>query len=134
MGDVMNKKYAALGCLAVSLVVAGCNRNRDNLLFVDTNVLGVQATAGGAQGTSARLGYANLSVAKVPIVARDEVTGHPHQLTVNRGGIGNSGTYSVFAQFDANNTGQNVGLGRFFATGFAAQALAEGWQDRLAKN
>jgi hypothetical protein len=125
----MNLQILILAICGFAL--AGCQQNRDDLLFLDSNLLGVQATAGGAEGATAKLGYSSTSVAKVPIVARDD-DGRATALLADQG-PGFTGTYSVLAQFDSQSTGQDVGLGRFFATGFAARVLAEGWADKLAK-
>ncbi len=42
-------------------------------------------------------------------------------------------TFSVFGQFELNGEAQpaGVGLGKFFATGFAARKLADGFAERL---
>lgn len=128
----MKKFIVILGCISCASIVSGCKSKSDNLLFVDTNTLGVNVTAAGAQGASARLGYASLSVARVPVVARNDITGHPTQLGAMRGGPANTGTYSVFASFQSNTTGQDIGLGRVFATGFAAQEIGTGVKHKLA--
>lgn len=118
MGDVMRKELLLLSCLVGSLSVAGCNKHPDNLLFVDTNVLGI--SAGGAGGAAFKLGFANVDYFSVPVV-RENADGEPAVLLVDDIG-GRTGTFSAIAIFDATAQGC---LGKLAAVGFAAREVAK---------
>ena len=123
-------------CLAVSLIVIlpGCAANPNMpLIFTQSQTVGISIGAGAnEQGADFVLGYKDKNIAIVPIAIAD-----------SDGSIGWAGStsgenfedaFSVLGQFEVSSaTGQgNVGLGKFFATGAAAKALADGFNCQLA--
>ena len=119
-------------CGAAS-VLAGCSTYPNApLVFYQATTVGISASTTGSSATpELSLGYRDTDVALVP------VTDQNGQQIRGRNPTGTGGTYfsdamSVFGQFQVNanaGTATNAGLGKFFATGLAAQDLAAGFRD-----
>ena len=126
------------GALSAVMAVAGCGA-ADNppLVFTETNNIGITvASSPAAQGGELTLGYRSLDLAVVPVTVT-QADGSATSLAVNirdAEGVEANDTFSVLGQFEANAQAPEaaVGLGRFFATGLAAQKLADGFGKKLA--
>jgi hypothetical protein len=119
--------------------LAGCgNVDSAHLVFGQQINVGLDITATAPeQGATLSLGYKDKNIAVIPVAVKE---GEGYKLL---GGTNNETTdsdkndaYSTLGQFELA-TGQNgvasVGLGKFFATGIAAQRLAEGFKEKLKK-
>jgi hypothetical protein len=95
------------------LGLAGCAAYPDKpYVFAQTRVAGISAAAGpGAGGADFTLGYRQRDVVFVPTAAVE--------------GTGVKETPSVIAQFEPQG-GTHGGMGKFFASGKAAEQLAAG--------
>lgn len=119
----------------ICLLTAGCNTTASPpLVFVQTQTLGITANASGGQATpELTLGYRDLDIALVPVDANGTPIG-----SVQPGSGGQfHDALSVIGQFNATataGTSPNANLGKFFATGSAAQKMAEGFKAQLSAN
>jgi hypothetical protein len=125
----------ALG-LAVLALAACTTEDTPPLVFGQHQVLGVNIGTG-ATGTvpNLTLGFQAYDIAIVPVVDYD-ANGDPELLTATDAkddGSQTEDTFSVLGQFDVQSqaTDGRVGLGKFFATGFAARNLASGFAAQL---
>jgi hypothetical protein len=128
------------------LVVAGCgNVDSAHLIFGQRQTVGLDISATAPeQGASLTLGYSDMNIAIIPVAVKGEDADDPNGDSYQRlgstneaaGGGDENDAYSTLGQFEMN-TGENgtasVGLGKFFATGLAAQYLAKGFQTKLGK-
>jgi hypothetical protein len=126
--------------LSALLAAAACGTS-DNppLVFTETNNIGITvASSPAAQGSEVTLGYRSLDLAVVPVtVTQADGTVTNLFVEVQDGqGAKASDTLSVLGQFEANAQAPAaaVGLGRFFATGLAAQKLADGFEEKLSQS
>jgi hypothetical protein len=115
------------------LALAGCaDPLNPPLMFGQTESLGV-VVSGSTAGQSGEftVGYRELDFALVPVVIR-QADGNYTQIRATAGD-GFQDSLSVLGQFSANasGSGPDVGLGSFFATGTAAQKLADGFAARM---
>lgn len=124
--------------LSAILATAACGgTDHSPLSFTESNNIGITvASSPAAQGGEITLGYRSLDLALVPVTVR-QADGNATNLFVDvRSADGGEATdtLSVLGQFEANAEapGATVGLGRFFATGLAAQKLADGFSAELA--
>jgi hypothetical protein len=120
--------------LALVLPAGGCSIPENQpLIFAQAHTLGISATTTGSSATpELTLGYRDLDVALVPVVAYGQLIKSD---AVTKAGESNPDALSVLGQFNVNTaagTAPNVGLGTFFATGGAARALATGFQVQLS--
>ncbi|MCR9177045.1 MAG: hypothetical protein NXI19_13695 [Alphaproteobacteria bacterium] len=124
------KAIAVLMPLAVSISACG-NLDSSNLVFGQSDSVGLKiAGSGPQQNAELSLGYNSDNVAIVPAATRDE----NGNLTIISSSINGAGqdalsTFGSFALNTGDNTIVSVGLGKFFATGSAAQTLAQGFAD-----
>lgn len=129
----MRTTSVVLGIAALGSV-AGCATTENlPLLFGQSHTVGISiGAAAGEQGADFVLGYKDKNVAVVPV-----------SLPLAQGGYGQVGSMSgdkfedalsVLGQFHVNSptSSGNVSLGKFFATGAAAKALADGFSSQLA--
>ncbi|HEX8666143.1 MAG TPA: hypothetical protein VF744_19175 [Beijerinckiaceae bacterium] len=120
-------------------VLAACSPTTNApLFFAQTHTFGVgiQGSAG-EQGASLVLGYKDLDIAIVPVAVTD-AAGQVTQLKGSATDATGTGTnaLSVLGQFNAKattGTAPTVNLGTFFATGLAADKLADGFSAQVAK-
>jgi hypothetical protein len=106
------------------------------LFFAQTHTFGVGIHGSPTQQSAdLTLGYRDLDIAIVPVSATDGA-GQVVPLTSIAGGGNSRNALSVLGQFNANAaaTAPTVSLGTFFATGLAADKLADGFGERLSKS
>jgi len=127
--------------LALAAAAAGCSSppGQTMLVFGQTQTVGI--SIGGSvpdQGASFTLGYQDRNFAIVPATVA-QGNGQATQVlsTVGadgEGGLGSTDALSVLGQFEvrSDTRAANVGLGKFFATGLAAQKLADGFSEQIA--
>lgn len=127
-------KAILLTAMPVAIALAGCATGSEApLLFGSNKVFGV-SIGGSATDTGGEfvVGYKGQDVAVVPVstVASGDET-FVGAIAPN----GYQDSYSVLGQFHADTKkpkkGANAGLGKFFATGNAAQNLATGFKDKM---
>lgn len=145
-------KCRVLAAMLAGAGLSGCALDREQpLMFVQADSLGLTAAAGqSAQGAHVNLGYKGVNFALVPVSVRD-ADGRVVKLGAERSGSGacsGAGTtrdpkvcdfdaFSVFGHFGANEvlTGTQpqatLGMQKFFATGIAAEKLAEGFSKKV---
>ncbi|NRF69682.1 hypothetical protein HLB44_22000 [Aquincola sp. S2] len=113
---------------------AGDRPYQKPLLYSRTDVAGIHIGGSAAeQGAAFSLGYASRNLALIPVYAPqggERVIG----LFGGVGGATSRDAFSVMGQFQANTstTGLGYGLSRYFATGIAAQNLAQGLRAAVA--
>lgn len=127
-----------------AVALAGCaNADTVHLVFGQQNVVGLDITASAPeQGGSLSLGFKDKNIAVIPVAVESGNLndGSKH---IRLGATNNESrdadrndAFSTLGQFELNSGGDgtlSVGLGKFFATGLAAQTLAEGFKDKLGK-
>jgi hypothetical protein len=123
--------------IGASVGLAGCYQsNNPPLFFAQAHTLGVGVhTSTTQQSADLTLGYKDFDVAIVPVSATDG-SGRVVPLTGTAGGEDSRDALSVLGQFNASAATATpaVNLGTFFATGLAADKLADGFRDHLAKS
>lgn len=149
----------AIGALALSGCASDMPRNMP-LVFGESITVGIGVGASAADnGGDFTLGFKSKDIAVIPVVVYDQA-GNPtlvqaenderNQAAKAVQGAGDSKTtttkpaekvsskdaLSVLGVFstDTSGTGRSVGIGKFFATGAAAQRIAEGFSNCLEKN
>lgn len=125
----------SLICVILAGGLFGCAQNQHMpLIFAQSQTVGISIGGTTAdQGVEFTLGYKDKNVAIVPIAIPDK-DGNLGSVG-STSGVGFDDSYSVLGQFElstSTNTTGNVGLGKFFATGAAAKALADGFACKLA--
>ena len=149
-------RLAALAALGLGVSACG-NQDAAHLVFGQQQTLGLQvALTAPEQGGTFSLGYKDRNIAVVPVAIKKGTDGAYDRLgstnnygvyvdengkvvrDPNAGEVGDrNDAYSTFGQFeigvDANGNAvtPTVSLGKFFATGIAAQTLAEGFKAKL---
>ena len=139
----MKKSIFLLLASWTMLSFTGCSSTGSNLplMFGQSHTLGISLSSTAAnQGVDLSLGYKDQDVAVVPVavtVGEEQKKNEKSQesqikeiySTVR--GPGNRDALSVLGQFSVNTSagseGTKVGLGKFFATGLAAQKLSDGF-------
>ncbi len=128
------REIPALLCICATL--SGCNSSPDlPLVFYQATTVGITANASPAQASpEISLGYRDTDVAVVPVTTS---SGHAIRAKNPNPIAGGKGKFedalSVFGQFQVDTSaGQtsSIGLGKFFATGLAAEQLADGFKHR----
>jgi hypothetical protein len=123
--------------LLPATLFAGCTTGNINppLLFVQTQTLGVTINGSSIQQNfEMTLGYRDFDVAIVPATVTQGGASTQVQSTVAGPGTSGADALSVLGQFEANTRATpEVGLGKFFSTGLAAQKLADGFREKLSK-
>ncbi|MEM1299610.1 MAG: hypothetical protein AAGH68_10060 [Pseudomonadota bacterium] len=120
--------------VAVAFVTAGCDYATSNpVVFGQATSLGI--TVGQSPTTQTPelvLGYKDANIAVLPTIATDangNITRLGSASTQDGGAF--EETFSVLGQFQANTEAKDnapsAALGKFFATGFAAQKLSAGF-------
>ena len=130
--------------IVVSALLAGCAANQANtpLFFGEMITFGVGIGSTAAdQGADLTIGFKSRDVAIVPIAFSNgsantavgaEIDNPP---AANSPGRKSKDAYSVLGQFNSETSASSrkVGLGKFFATGMAAQVLSQGFADDMRK-
>lgn len=135
-------RHAIRICTALSaaVITSACSTQGNTMLvFGQTQTLGI--SIGGSatdQGATFTLGYQDKNFAIVPATVR-QPDGSSTQVLSTVGNPKNKAgqsqdALSVLGQFSVNTSTKSadVGLGKFFATGLAAQKLADGFSEKLA--
>lgn len=131
----MNKAFS-LSLVGVAILLGGCAAAPKNmpLLFGQSQTLGISIGGSASdQGAEFVLGYKDKNIALVPVTSGDDAK-HPINATINQANTHTStDAMSVFGQFEVSARGsqRDVELGKFFATGVAAQELAAGFRSCL---
>lgn len=105
------------------------------LVFMRNDVYGIDLEGSLAgQGAHFTLGYTSRNTALIPVVLRG-ADGQPTRLLADGTGTGWRDAFSVVGQFraDSQTTRAGVDLGRYFATGLAAQNLGSSIQAGVAR-
>jgi len=127
-------KYVKVAIVGAVGLVSGCASNQNMpLVFGQSQTVGISIGAGtGEQGVDFVLGYKDKNIAIVPIAI--EVSEGSHAQVGSMSGEDFDDSFSVLGQFEVNTdtSAGNVGLGKFFATGAAAKALADGFSSKLS--
>lgn len=133
----MTRSQLTLMLGAAAVAAAGCSTpGQTMLVFGQTQTVGI--SIGGTvpdQGASFSLGYQDKNFAIVPAtVAHADGSSTQVMSTVGKDGKGGSDALSVLGQFEVRSSTRtaDVGLGKFFATGLAAQKLADGFSEQIA--
>jgi hypothetical protein len=117
-----------------ALAVSGCVSSRNlPLIFGQSQTVGISIGAGaGDQGADFVLGYKDKNIAIVP-VSLETAPGSSAQIG-SKSSENFEDALSVLGQFEvrSDTAKGNVGLGKFFATGAAAKALADGFASKLS--
>lgn len=121
--------------VALLLILSGCASNQNlPLIFGQSQTVGISIGGSASdQGADFVLGYKDKNIAIVPIAI--EVSEGGHAQVGSTSGEGFEDSFSVIGQFDVKSgtsPGGDVGLGKFFATGAAAKALADGFSSKLS--
>ncbi|WP_139367779.1 hypothetical protein [Enterovibrio nigricans] len=115
------------------MTISACSTNENMpLIFSQTQSVGIGiGTNAVAQGVDFSLGYKDSNIAIIPITIKQS----SNDSTLIKSTVGNSqDAMSVLGQFDvnSNNEGAGAALGKFFATGIAAQQLATGFKNSFS--
>ncbi|WP_141699137.1 hypothetical protein [Candidatus Thiosymbion oneisti] len=138
----MMKHTIIVACLSALGLLSGCASINPNmpLVFGQSHAFGLSVTGSTLnQGIGFTIGYQDKDIALIPVTVKQ-----PHgeyAMIKSNTRDGHRDALSVLGQFDSNskvgsnanpNTLEaNVGLGKFFATGIAAQKLADGFAHKL---
>ena len=134
------KNKIALMVAAASAAMSGCT-TAPSLVFGQSHSVGISIGGGASDmGAELSIGYKDRDIAVVPvaIVKQDGTINEDGMVTAqvsSRHGSGyDTDSLSVLGQFkvDTNATAKSAGLGKFFATGLAAQKLADGFACQLS--
>lgn len=132
-------KLITVTFLSGCIVLSGCGSTLP-LVFLDKTSVGISASTDSG-GMDVTLGFDTKSIAIIPVAVRkkdkdgnvDEIV----QLQANDGA--KKDAYSTFGNFttdtktDGKNAAIEIGLGRFFATGLAAQNIAAKLGEAMVK-
>lgn len=127
-------KALILICVVLNSFVLGCAASNNlPLIFGQSQAIGISIGAAASdQGADFVLGYKDKNIAIVPVSL--EISPGSFAKIGSESGKNFEDAFSVLGQFEASSdiTKSNVGLGKFFATGAAAKALADGFSDKLS--
>lgn len=119
----------------IVVLICGCTTTHNlPLIFGQSHTVGITISGSTTdQGGEFTLGYKDKDIAVVPVTIKQE----NGSSTLVKSTVGNSqDAMSVLGQFQVTSSTirNNVGLGKFFATGLAAQKLADGFKKMLECN
>lgn len=131
------KRAACCGLMA-SILLSGCASYKNELVFGESSDFSIGFHPAPAGGLDFNLGYKQTDIAVVPVGVIDSSGAVRQRSASAQENEGNPSTkkdaVSVFGQFSASSrtltepaSPRRVTFGRFFATGIAAQRLAEGY-------
>lgn len=136
-------RYAKIVCAGLALTaLAGCgNRDSSHLVLGQRIIVGLTISGSAPeQGAELSLGYKDHNIAVIPVAVKKEDGAYQPLGSFDEAATGTdpaSDAYSTLGQFELS-TGEDgtvsVGLGKFFATGVAAQTLADGFKENLSNN
>ena len=123
-----------IGLFSIFALLTGCSTVENMpLIFGQSQTVGISISSSAAdQGGEFTLGYKDRDIAIVPVTVKQS----NGDSTLVKSTVSNSqDAMSVLGQFEINTgthaNNANVGLGKFFATGVAAQQLATGFKKKL---
>ena len=126
----------AMVALPGSMLLAGCSSTLP-LVFVDRTSVGISASTD--TGVEVSVGFDTKSAAIVPVgLVKKDKDGNVAEIVPLKAENGNvTDAYSTFGNFNSSTRAEavtvSVGLGRFFATGVAAQEIAKESLNKSAK-
>jgi hypothetical protein len=130
-------RLAALVPIGIALAACTTTSNNSLLFFGQAQTLGISVGSAGPQAPDITLGYRDVDIAVVPVTVTD-AAGQVQHIRANVRSETASGVnaLSVLGQFEVNAASQTpqVGLGKFFATGLAADKLADGFKAKLGNS
>ena len=130
----MKRIKILLTCLAFFIIYRCSSIPNPPLLFGQQQTLGL-SIAGSPTDQSAELtlGYKDRNFAIIPVTVK-QAGGDSTQVSA-KAGDNFEDALSVLGQFEVNAKAANTGvsLGKFFATGVAAQKLSDGFASKLGK-
>ena len=114
------------------IMICGCAKYTNlPLMFGQSHTVGITISGSTTdQGGEFTLGYRDKDIAIVPVTIKQ----NSGDSTLVKSTVQNSqDAMSVIGQFELSSgtADGNVGLGKFFATGLAAQKLADGFKEKL---
>ena len=126
------KVIKGLTTLTLVIGVSACSTNQTMpLIFGQSHTVGITIGASTTdQGGEFVLGYKDRNIALIPVTTPQS----SGDSTLVKATVGASqDAMSVIGQFEVNSETKDadVGLGKFFATGIAAQQLATGFKNKL---
>ena len=122
-------------CASTSLLVfvglAACRPDDRTITFAQVEILGIHTSTGTGTPAAAEatLGYRGINYATVPVVTKVKgPDGKEADATTKSTEGQKTDALSVFGHFDASTglPGSGTSIGKYFATGVAAQTLADG--------
>lgn len=133
----MDKTSAAVNTTAPERAAPhGSGPYQRPLVYVRSDIVGIDIGGTAAeQGVSFALGYASRNLALVPSIGVG-ADGKPVALSSEDNQQNEKDTFSVLGQFNTNTVTSGLGfnIGRYFATGIAAQNLAQGLKLSIARS
>jgi hypothetical protein len=128
------KHHLSTALILSSLLVSGCASNQNlPLMFGQSQTVGISIGGGvSEQGVDFVFGYKDKNIAIIPVAI--EISEGKHAQVGSMSGEDFDDSFSVLGQFEVNTDTEegNIGLGKFFATGAAAKALADGFASKLS--
>lgn len=151
----LSDKAKFLCIVGLTLTIAACDQLADPpIIFIQKHKVGI-AIEGSPIDQSAKfvLGVEDENYAILPLtspqehlkngkILRNRTRSVAKQHSFPKGnstrGFIDEDTFSVFGQFEVgtsqNNATRQINIGKFFATGFAARSLAEGYKNLMSGN
>ena len=119
----------------LTLVLSSCSEiTNPPLLFGQSHTVGISVSVTAPdQGGEITIGYKDRNFAIVPVTVK-QADGNSTQIK-STATAGHQDALSVLGQFEvsAKASGPEASLGKFFATGNAANKLADGFKAKLSK-
>lgn len=132
-------KFLTYGALAMIVTACG-NVDSSHLIFGQNHIVGLEIAGPSPEqtGGALTLAYKDRNVAIVPVAVKNSDGTYSLLGGTNKKSDSEdiNDAYSTLGQFELNagtDGKPSVGLGKFFATGIAAQTLAEGFKEKLKK-
>lgn len=140
------KQYIIVISMALMSAACAAPGEQSALIFGQADILGISiGTSAASQTPEFIVGYKGANIAFIPVAAGngaqydawDQSGCKDSALPADESGACARDTMSVLGQFEAaakSGSGtQQFSLGKFFATGFAARKLADGFAKKLEK-
>jgi hypothetical protein len=136
-------KWTAIAALGLGVSACG-NKDAAHLIFGQEHVVGIDVSAGAAdQGGTFSLGYRDKNIAIVPVAIKQndgsymplggDMPGNNASTSIGKDAYSTIGQFEIATDGNGNSVTPKVSLGKFFATGVAAQFLADGFKEKLKK-
>jgi len=139
----MHARRLSLFMLAAAAISLCACRSSSVLVFGQSHTVGISIGTAPSQSTpELSVGYKDLDIAVVPVailsndgaVTKDTMRVNSAVASIDRADGFDTDALSVLGQFEVSTKAKEpeVGLGKFFATGLAAQKLADGFSCKLS--